>query len=995
MSRSWYARAHWRQRSPKRKRGTGDSPRLRNGLISIIQRTYFDCMRGRARHHGLLLPILLGGVLCLSGLGRADQVGDDFFESRIRPVLVERCHECHAGDSPEAELLLISRETLLRGGQSGPAAVEHDPDASLLMQVLGYEGEVCMPPDSKLDGQQVADFRSWIEAGIPWPSTASHTAAPAAEKIVTEADRQHWSFRPIQDPPLPVVRDTKWVQTSPDAWILARLEAAGIEPAPPADRRTLLRRAYLDLMGLPPTAAEYRAFESDPAPEAWEHVLDRLLGSPRYGERWARHWLDVARYADTKDGVLMYGDARIRPYAYTYRDYVIRALNEDVPFDQFVREQLAADLIEPPVAPWRLAAMGFLTLGRSYDNNIHDVIDDQIDTTTRGFLGLTVSCARCHDHKYDPIPTADYYSLYGVFASSEAPLFPPQIAEPQDSPEAQAFEKEYGAKRQALEALIDQQFALLTETARQRIGDYLVHVATTPPDPMETAIFVRSLSPEDLRPQMVARWRRLLARRGQPDDPVFAPWYEVMQVFQVRDTKEAEETIRARVALALDRFAARPAGTGPGAINPLVLQALTRAPLTQPRDVAQAYGALFRQINKESKRPTPEGGAAATEDVHVPARQQLLRLISGHESPLYFPRKHTQYYTSRKESDQLGAMITELDRLAANSPAATPRAMVLQEATQLCDPCIFARGNPAQGGRSVPRQFPAIASTARREPFPHGSGRMDLAQAITSADNPLTARVIVNRVWMYHFGEPLVATPSDFGLRSEPPTHPELLDHLASRLVQGGWSLKRLHRLIMMSSAYQMASRVDASSSVSPQAVDPENHLLWRMNRQRLDFEAMRDSLLAVSGQLRHRLGGPASDFTIQADNPRRTIYGLVDRQGLPGIFRVFDFAAPDQSVERRSRTMTPQQALFATNSPFVMAQAKAVAALPDVANPLLPDARVIAMFQAVLGREPQRTELAQCLAFAEMEGDPDSQLSRWEQLAQILLITNEMMYVD
>lgn len=946
-------------------------------------------------YQGSPLPILMGMMLCLSGLGRAEQVGDDFFESHIRPVLVERCSECHAGEAPEAELQLISRETLLRGGQSGPAAVERDPDASLLMQVLGYEGEVCMPPDSKLDLQQIADFRSWIEAGIPWPSTTSRTTVPAAEKIVTEADRQHWAFRPIQDPPLPVVRDSKWVRSSPDAFILARLEEAGIVPAQPADRRTLLRRAYLDLIGLPPTVEEYRDFEGDATPHAWEHVLDRLLDSPRYGERWARHWLDVARYADTKDGVLMYGDARIRPYAYTYRDYVIRALNEDVPFDQFVREQLAADLIEPPVAPWRLAAMGFLTLGRSFDSNLHDVIDDQIDTTTRGFLGLTVSCARCHDHKYDPIPTADYYSLYGVFASSETPLFLPPIAEPQDSPEAQAFEQEYGAKRQALEELIDQQFTLLTETARQRIGDYLVHVATTPPDPMETAIFFRSLAPEDLRPQIVARWRRFLARRGQPDDPVFAPWYEVMQVFQARDPGGTEESLRVRVGQALDQLAARPAGTLRGEINPLVLQALTRAPLAQPRDVAQTYGALFRQIDEASQGPTPDGNAAVAKDATIPARQQLLQLITGPESPLYFPRRHTQYYTSRKETDQLAGMVTELDRLAANSPAARPRAMVMQEATLRCDPCIFVRGNPSQWGRSVPRQFPAIASTARREPFPHGSGRIDLAQAITSADNPLTARVLVNRVWMYHFGEPLVATPSDFGLRSEPPTHPELLDHLASRLVQEGWSLKRLHRLIMRSSAYQMASRVESSSLPPQQAVDPENHFLWRMNRQRLDFEAMRDSLLAVSGQLRHRLGGPASDFTIPTDNSRRTIYGLVDRQSLPGIFRVFDFAAPDQSVERRPRTMTPQQALFATNSPFVMAQAKAVAALPDVANPLLPDARVVAMFRAVLGREPERTELEQCLAFVQLEEDHDSQLSRWEQLAQVLLVTNEMMYVD
>lgn len=800
-------------------------------------------------------------------------------------------------------------------------------------------------------------------------------------------DRSHWAFQPIWDGPPPPVEDTQWLQSPIDRFVLARLEGAGLAPSPPADRRTLIRRAFYDLIGLPPTWRDLRAFVEDPrpTPEAFAEVVETLLQSPRYGERWGRHWLDVARFADTKDGVLMYGDDRIRPYAYTYRDYVIRAFNEDVPFDRFVHEQLAADLIRPELEPWRLAAMGFLTLGRMYDNNIHDVIDDQIDTTTRGLLGLTVACARCHDHKYDPIPTADYYSLYGVFAGSEAPLELPLIGQPK-GPEGAEFEREAAAKRAELHKFLGDQFALLSEATRGRVMDYLVHVATTEPDPLETEVYFLSLAPDDLRPPIVARWRTFLERRARPEDPVFGPWYDLMKLF---DSGVAAKDVDARRALLLAEWAGRPGGTRQGQLNPLVREALSSASLVSRKDVARAYGELLKRIYEESKTDKTISRDAA--------RQQLLEIVAGHDSPAWFPKSQTRIYMSRADKDAIGGKLQDLDRMAVRSPHAPPRAMVLVDCEVQREPRILIRGNPSRPGDHVPRQFLDVLTEGERTPFGTGSGRLELARAITSPTNPLTARVIVNRVWMHHFGEPLVATPSDFGTRGTPPTHPKLLDHLATWFMQHGWSLKKLHRYIMRSAAYHQGTTPAPShpSPRNPHAVDPDNHLLWRMNRRRLDFEAMRDTLLALSGRLEHRSGGRPVDIANDPESRCRTVYGLVDRQSLPSVFRAFDFANPDQSVACRVQTTVPQQALFAMNSEFVVLQAKGLAARSEVAAADDHSAKIAALFRIALLRNPSPDELADSLAFVRQEKDEASELSKWEQLSQVLLSSNELMYLD
>jgi hypothetical protein len=804
---------------------------------------------------------------------------------------------------------------------------------------------------------------------------------PSAGKPINfDEARKHWAYQPVRNPALPEVRERSWPQTPVDYFLLRQMEEKGQTPAPPADRRTLIRRAYFDLIGLPPTMAEVRAFENDPSPDAFARVVDHLLASPHYGERWGRHWLDFARYADTKDLVLVYGKDAIRPYAYTYRDYVIRALNEDTPYNRFIEEQLAADQIQPKVEPWRLAAMGFLTLGRLFDNNLPDIYDDQIDTVGRGLLGLTIACARCHDHKYDAIPTADYYSLFGVFASSEVPLDPPLIADPKSIPGGVEFEKQLAAKRAELQKHTDTQYEQQTEIARQRTGDYLMKIAVEKPDPLETAVFFTSLSPGDLRPPIISRWRRYLERRDG-DDPVFGPWHAVFA------------TPQAAIADLAEQWKKRPIGTERGQINLLVRDALMSAKLTDRGAMAKAYGELFKKVYEESKKSAPTDTA----------RKQLLAILTDTTGPVFFAKSTCYLYMSRVERDRYGSLVQELDKLAVHSNAVPPRAMVLTDAAAPMQPRILLRGNPTMPGPAVPRQFLQILSDAERRPFQHGSGRLDLAKAITSPDNPLTARVMVNRVWMFHFGEPLVSTPADFGTRSTPPSNPDLLDYLAYTFMQNGWSLKALHRRIMLSNAYQLASsnaergtRNAESKTTASNSAFRIPHSEFTFTRTRLDFETMRDNLLFVSGRLDHTRYGRPGDAAGDPANRRRTIYGLVDRQNLPALYRAFDFAVPDQCVERRPQTTVPQQSLFAMNSPFMIEQVKSLASRPEFAAENDPARRAALLYQILFTRAPRPEEVELALRFLrDAEAAKDAKLTPWQQYIQVLLMTNELLFVD
>ncbi|HUE71158.1 MAG TPA: DUF1549 and DUF1553 domain-containing protein, partial [Pirellulaceae bacterium] len=716
-------------------------------------------------------------------------------------------------------------------------------------------------------------------------------------------------------------------------------------------------------------------------------------------------WLDVARYADTKDGVLMYGDDRIRPYAYTYRDYVIRAFNEDLPLDEFIADQIAADSSAPNDQPWRLAAMGYLTLGRMFDSNLHDVYDDRIDTVTRGMMGLTVACARCHDHKYDAISQADYYALYGVFASSEEPLELPLTARPEETPGYADFEVKAGPIRKKLSDHIDSQYATLLETARQRVGDYLVRIATQKPDPLESAIYYLSLSPDDLRPQIVHRWRKYVEKHGTSDDPVFGPWSEL-----VRIDAAGEASFAAKAAEIVGKWRNVPDGLQPGQVNPVVKEMLGKATMPSKEQVARAYGDLFKLVYESSKTTGTASGALSD------AQKQLLEVITGEGNPIFFPRNHAYLYMARVERGTVHSLQGELDKLAVTTPGAPPRAMTLIDQQQLHSPRIFVRGNPNQPGESVSRRFLTLFAGSGEQPFTTGSGRLDLARAITARENPLTPRVLANRIWMHHWGEPLVSSPSDFGTRSTPPANPELLDWLAVQLrgerVQGSgfrvqdagnpqsairnpqWSLKRLHRRIVSSATWQQSS----ADRPEARAVDPDNRLLWRTHRRRLDLEAMRDGMLAASGRLTHAMYGRPVNAAGDPANARRTVYGLVDRQDVPGMYRAFDFASPDQTAERRPNTTTPQQALFAINSPFVAQQARDLASRPDVAACASDRDRIATLYKIILLREPSAEEssaLESFLAAAAAEPAADGKLPSLAQLAQVLLLTNEAMFVD
>ncbi len=608
----------------------------------------------------------------------------------------------------------------------------------------------------------------------------------------------HWAFQPLKP----------GQEQSIDAYIHHRLRREKLSPSPRADARTLIRRATFDLTGLPPTAEEVAAFERDDSPQAYAALIDRLLSSPHHGEHWARHWLDVARYSDTK-GYVYAREEKKWVHAAPYRDWVVRALNEDMPYDRFLKLQIAADQLVPPKSP-DLAAMGFLTLGRRFLGVTHDIIDDRIDVLTRGALGLTVSCSRCHDHKFDPIPTADYYALYGVFQSCAEALVPLGDQAPSEELlQLQRRNRELMTKRR------EEQMA----RNRARLSDYLAaqnHLEDYPEE-----VFSQLLDEKDLNPFIVHRWKA---------------WLEKNPGVQITD-------------------------------------------------------AMMRQPDSPAFVP----------DEHIANIE------------MYFPTAVTT---------ELWKAQGEVDRFLLKNPSAPAHATVLLDRTQPSAPRVFIRGSPLNKGQHVPRQF--LSAFGPQQPFTKGSGRLELAEAIADARNPLTARVMVNRLWQHHFGRGLVSTPSDFGKQGSPPTHPELLDWLAQRFIDSSWSMKAMHRLIMLSQTYQQRSQVSTGAER-----DPDNHLLWRMSPHRLTFEEARDAWLTAAGQLNLRLGGQP-ELLFSPAHFRRTLYTLIDRENLPAVMRTFDFANPDLSIPQRSETTVPQQALFGMNHPFIVEQARALLNRPE-----------------------------------------------------------------
>ncbi len=760
----------------------------------------------------------------------------------------------------------------------------------------------CRPRAKSWRRRKSPYLEEWVKMGAPDPRV-SPAGVPPVETIREKA-RSHWAFQPIREPAVPPVKDKHFVQTPVDNFILAELEAAHLSPSPMADRRTLIRRATFDLIGLPPTPEEVAAFEADNSPEAFAKVVDRLLASPRYGERWGRHWLDVARYADTKGYV--FEEDRHYPYAYTYRDYVIRAFNEDLPYNQFIEQQIAADLLPSASDKRTLAALGYLTLGRRFVNNINDIIDDRIDVVCRGMMGLTVGCARCHDHKFDPIPSRDYYSLYGIFASSKEPEEEPLLgmeAPPKAREEYLAERKKRVEERDKFRA--EKELAMAAQL-RNQSGDYL-WVAYEAQRATNKAAVDDMARTNKLDPEMLHRWMAGLDGWRTNQRAIFAPWFAFAEL--------PEKDFPARAKEVAAQFSTNKEAA---AVNPMVARAFAGEPPGTMKDVAQRYGNLLTNIDQLWVKALAQTNAPPPKALPDPAQEELRKVLYASDAPANLPRSEFDRLYDVPTVQKLRELERHIEELDASSPGAPPRAMALVDRADPHDTHIFIRGNSDNPGAEAPREFLEVLSGPDRKPFHQGSGRLELAEAIASRSNPLTARVLVNRVWLHHFGSALVATPSDFGLRSDPPTNPELLDYLAARFMEEGWSIKKLHRLIMLSAMYQQSSDDNAVFAKA----DPNNRLLWRMNRQRLDFEPMRDTLLAVAGKLDLTAGGHAVDI-IDPASTRRTVYGYIDRQNLPNLFRAFDLASPDASSPRRFYTTVPQQALFFMNSPFVINQAK------------------------------------------------------------------------
>jgi mono/diheme cytochrome c family protein len=899
----------------------------------------------------------------------------EFFETRIRPVLVKHCLECHGPNKPESDLRLDSREAILQGGASGePAVVLGQPKQSLLIQSILHSGDYDMPPTGKIGESKAADLASWVEMKLPWPASNQPIAALKMPELIQQHRSSHWSFQPIQPPTVP---DAATGSTPLDKFVIEKLAKHSLELSPRADRRTLIRRVSFDLLGLPPNYDSVQAFVDDDSPDAYSQMIDRMLGSPQYGERWARHWLDVARYADTSGYTLAEKDNSY-PFAYTYRDYVIDAFNADLPYDQFIREQLAADYLEIPQDKKTLAALGFITVGRKYLAH-QDTIDDQIDVVTRGLMGLTVSCARCHDHKYDAVPTEDYYSLYSVFANNHIPQNLPLIGDPAKI----ASVNDNLDKRKKLvkraEAFRKTKHQELLNHVHQNLSDYLVRViASDQKLNFADQEFIK-LKDSEIRKPVLDRWRNYLAgKKGQPT--ILAPATQLVNLPAEGFEKAAAKLISTW-------------STTPEKINPVFLKLLESSPPKSKLEVANLLSQLFDGVLSSWKA---QGSKPLAIGQFQGAEREIAVIVFSSGSPANLAIDKSDRYLTKQDSQELARLREPIKQLNTQSANDEVRAMVLRDNDKLHDERIMIRGNIDRRGEIAPRRFVALLSQPdqpARPLFQHKSGRLELAEKIASPDNPLTARVIVNRVWMHHFGIPIVDTPSDFGIRCEEPIHRPLLDHLASEFMKNDWSIKQLHQTIMLSDAYCQQSNNRATGHQA----DPENRLLWKMNRRRLEFEPLRDSILAVTQQLDQTMHGPAIELFANTLSNRRTIYGRIDRQDLPGLYRVFDLASPDQSAAKRTRTSVPQQSMFMLNSKFILQQAKHLVTAAQYSANATPDQKIRKLYQTVFQRQPSTREIEIGTDYIRNSPpNPEAKnLSPWERYAQILLCSNEFEFID
>lgn len=924
--------------------------------------------------HVRIGPLVLAAMLLAGSVPGAGQVqapasapptsqDTNLFETKIRPLLAANCFACH-GESAMSGLRVDSRDGLLRGGDKGPAIVPGDPEKSTLLKAVQHaEGFPRMPRGrAKLPAADIDAIAEWIRAGAVWPSTADATPAPAVshERVITPEQRAFWAFQPLRKPAVPSVQSAAWARTDIDRFILARLERDGLTPVAAADKLTLIRRATLDLTGLPPTPEDVDAFLNDASTDAFEKVVDRLLASPRYGEAWARMWLDVARYGEDDYRSLDPMGRGFNPYpnAHLYRDWVIRAFNDDVPYDQFVTAQLAADLLEGSDRVRHLPALGFLGLGPwYYDNGAVEITraderHDRVDAVSRGFLGLTVGCARCHDHKYDPIPTKDYYALAGVFLNAEYheyPLAPKAVVE-----DYKAKEKALKLKRDMLREYMVTEAQQLADTLAFQSATYMKAAWQVTGEPKKDKLKV--VDSEKLDYELFDRWLQFLEKR-----PVFYPFLKDWQALIARGGTAKE------AATLADAF-----------------QGLLIGVVLEQREVKKENDIIKARALPTSKPKEPANlpNEFKTNDDFCPGCGLELRSMSTERTAIWGdvfrdnldpddapgkpPRPGLLRFMGWGLEQRLGgdrrALIEGLRKdIEAMTKALPPKYAYVHGVHDLESPVdlkVHVRGSPTRLGDVVPRGFVSVLSPGDRVAFSKGSGRLELARSITT--QPIALRVIVNRVWKEHFGTGLVNTPSNFGVNGERPSHPELLDHLTQYFVDHGLSIKALHREIMRSAVYQLSAAQQAAAF----AKDSGNRLYWRANRHRLSAERIRDAVLFVSGAIDLRVGGPSAALTPLAS--RRTIYGRVSRYKLDEFLQLFDFPSPSQTAEQRFSTSVPLQRLFFMNSDFMQQHAERLA--EQVADEPDDAARIEKVYRRIFGRAPTADEVKAGRDFLQAE---------------------------
>ena len=887
----------------------------------------------------------------------------EHFEAKVRPILAANCYDCH-GDEQYGGLKLDSREAMLKGGASGPAIVPGDPDKSLLIQAVRHTNEkLKMPKGGRLRPDDVDVLVEWVKSGAPWPAsavTAASATKPASRPyVITAAQRAFWSIQPIQKPAVPSVARGEWPKSDIDRFVLAGLERAGLTPVAAADKLTLIRRASLDLTGLPPTVEEIDAFQKDESPDAFTKVIDRLLASPRYGETWGRQWLDVARYGEDDYRSLDPKGRGFNPYpnAYLYRDWVIKAFNDDMPYDEFVRSQLAADLMGDEGRARRLPALGFLGLGPwFYDNGAVEITraderHDKVDVVSRGFLGLTVGCARCHDHKYDPIPTKDYYSLAGVFLNSpyrEYPLAPKGVVD-----EYTEQDKKIEKKEKLLEEFTRTEGTQLAQTLALQASTYMAAAWRVAGEPKEDVAKV--VDDQKLDFELFDRWLKFLAKPPR-FYPYLTKWQEMVK--SGGSAKDAKTLADEFQALLLDVM-------------------FERKEVNDENDIIKAKALAGTKKKEPAKLPSdfvtnddfcPNCGL---ELKSMPIERQNLwtdvfqrDLADGFDPAQQFDRQKPglllfrgwglERQLSADRRRYVDGLKSDIDKLRKEQPAKYPFVHGVADAEKPVNLRVSLRGSAYNLGDEAPRRFLSILSPGDPEPFSKGSGRLELAETILR--QPITMRVIANRIWKGHFGTGLVDSPSNFGLTGERPTNPELLEYLAQSFVDNGLSIKKLHRAIMTSAVYQLSTEHNQAAFDK----DSGNRLYWRANRHRMTAEQVRDSLLLVSGALDTKMGGPSAPLTPLSE--RRTVYGKVSRYKLDDYLQLFDFPSPNLSAEQRFTTSVPLQRLFFMNSDFMQQQgerlAQRLAGEPDNR------ARVQKAYRLIFGRPPTDPELRAGLEF-------------------------------